>query len=205
MKKFRFSLVGVAMLALATITTRAQTWPTNQITPAATTTSTNAAPPTASAGTWADLLKTFEDLDSDLIQPLNLDTNKIISLRAGAGINTVDHRPVVAIMATVPVSALAAVGFVGAYANNSFQEGGADLTLGVTNDVPMLGTMQEFAGDGVVYDFRRNGIANYSFTGIEKYFTLSQNATLGFGAVIANTSDEPGIDIIAGGNFTFNF
>jgi hypothetical protein len=166
---------------------------------------TNPAPVTASSGTWADLEKLGGDFYGDLIEPLELDTNQIISLRAGGGINTVDHRPVVALMATVPVSTVAGIGFVGAYGNNSWYEGGADLTLGVTNTVPILGTLQEFAGDGVVYDFRTSSVANYSFSGIEKYFTLSPRAALGFGVVVANTSDVSGVDIIGGGNLTIQF
>jgi hypothetical protein len=154
---------------------------------------------------WGDVAKVGEDGYADLILPLQLDTNDIVSFSAGAGVNTANNRPVVALTATVPVSTYASVGFVGAYGNNSWYEGGVNLTLGITNSLPLLGQVQEFAGDGAVYDFRTSAVANYSFTGVSKSWQVSPSVVLGVGAIIANTSDQPGVDVIGGGNLTWLF
>ena len=193
----KFSLIGIAVASLAglaffTTPAQAQNNPTNAETAS-----------TTNPGFWQSLANAGEAAWQDVGVPL--ETNSIVGLRAGYGLNTATHHQIEALQITAPISQYVSIGFVGAHYGSEWLYGGATVTLGITENLPVLGTVQEFAGDGVVYDFENLTPANYSYTGVEKYWTVNSDLTLGIGAIVANVSSQSGVDILGGGNLTWHF
>ena len=123
-------------------------------------------------------------------------TNNTATLSLGGGENLSSHSPVAVAMLTLPVSANASLGILGGYQNGTWYEGGAALQWGVTNNVPVIGNVRSFAGEGVVYDIANRAPANYSYGGFEKGWTISTNWTISASIVTANTSDTAGVNLL---------
>jgi len=193
-------LIGVAAIVLATVSIKAQT-NTTQVPNLLDTSSLNSLVP--QTGVAHDLALAGEDIYSDITLAMPFSTNGNATLRIGAGINTASKQEVTALMLTVPVSQTVAVGFVVANIGSTFYEGGANLSLGMTNNWPVLGAVRSFVGDGVVYDFINRNPANYAFTGFEKDWTISSRWQIGAAIIAANTSDRSGVDIIGGLHVTY--
>jgi len=149
-----------------------------------------------------DLSLTAQDF-ATYIKLMPFTTNSAVTLRLGAGENTSTHELVEAATLTVPISANAGVGIIGAHLGNEWLEGGLSLSFGTTNTLPVLGDVAMFAGDGVVYDFITRAPANYAFAGMEKDWVISPKLNFGIGGVTANTSTRSGVDLLGGFHFTF--
>jgi len=150
----------------------------------------------------ADVAKLGSDIYTELGQMIPFTTNGNATAKFAAGENSSSKKLVLALAVEVPVTANTAIGFVGAYAGGTPYEGGLNVTYGITNSWPVLGAVRSFAGDGGVYNFKTDEPANYSFAGFEKSWT-SGNWDYGIGAVIANTSDQAGVDILGGFHVTY--
>ena len=186
MKKLKCSLISLlAALGLAS-TAAAQTNANN--------TAGSVTPNGLTNSVWADLGKIGSDLGSELA---NLTSPTLVS--AGGGINTATRTPVYAAMIAFPASDKVYVGAVGAYIGSTFYEGGLNLSYNAVNKWPVLGEIRSAAGDGPVWNFKRNAAANYLFTSHEKWFVISKKLSAEIGVCVANTSDMSGVDIIGGG------
>jgi hypothetical protein len=158
-----------------------------------------------SGQTQKDLIAAGKDIWSTFQHLRPFTTNGNATVRIGIGQNTTSHEWVEAVMVTLPLNESGSLnaGVVGANIGGTFYEGGANLSIGVTNNWPLLGTVKTIAGDGVVYNFRRHEPANYAFAGFEKEWRISSRWEAGVGIVTANTSDQPGVDIIGGVHLTY--
>lgn len=135
----------------------------------------------------------------------NTISSPFISARIGYGINSANKNQVFAMSASMPLSSKTQVGLVGAYIGKSFYEGGLNLSYGATNNLPYLGTIYSYAGDGMIYNFRKGEIANYAFSGINKDWIISSKCSFGIGIAVANTSDMSGLDFLIGTDIIWRF
>lgn len=197
--KTKLLLIGVAAIMLATVSLKAQTVTT--VPNLLDTNSLNSVVP--QTGVVHDLALAGEDAWSNIKLAMPFTTNGQATLRIGVGVNTDSKKEVTAFMLTVPVSQNVAIGIVAANIGSTFYEGGANLTLGMTNNWPVIGTVRSFAGDGVVYDFIKRNPANYAFAGFEKDWYISSRWEVGVAVIAANTSDRAGVDLIGGAHLTY--
>lgn len=158
-----------------------------------------AAPAQAQTGVVNDLEAAGKDLYTDFLtaKPYAL-TNSQATLQLGGGINTSTKNIVVAGILTVPMTNNVRIGAIVAHIGSQWYEGGANVSYAVTKDYPVIGMATAFAGDGIVYDFVTRAPANYAFAGAEKEWTVNTKWKIGCGVVTANTSDRPGVDLLAG-------
>lgn len=191
MKNKFLLIVSVALALCAVQKTNAQT------------SSTAAASTNSTTGFWDNVALGAKDLGNDILALKPFTTNGSATVRIGVGMNTAERKEVTAVMITLPVSEHVGIGIVTANIGSKFYEGGANLTLGATNDVPVIGTVEFVAGDGIVYDFANRNPANYSFTGVEKNWRISSKFELDAGVIVANTSDHSGVDILLGVGLTY--
>jgi hypothetical protein len=199
-----FKLIGIAsfMLAMATITVPAQdVVVSNPIPDNPFNVPFTNIPPGNALSAVAYTAKAIV-VDFQNLQPFT--SNSVYQLRAGAGLNTGSEKHiVVAASLTTQISEHLQFGIVGAHIGSEWYEGGANFNIGTTN-LPYIGNFigktWTFVGDGPVWDFQKNQIANYSVAGFEKIWDLNGAIHLGIGLAIANTSDRTGLDIIPGVN-----
>lgn len=162
-----------------------------------------AAPLTVTGSTLTDLKLAALDLYGDFKLAKPFTTNGQATARVFAGMNTTSHELIYGAMVTVPVTDHLAIGGVVASIGGQFYEGGANVSYGVTNSLPVIGDYQAFAGDGIVYNFISRAPANYAFAGFQKTWILGSKWDLGVGVVTANTSDRAGIDVLGGLHLTY--
>jgi hypothetical protein len=182
MKKLK-SLLGVAAIGLATLTSaQAQT---NLLS--------------------GDLGRVGTDLWNDIETIAPFTTNGQATVAMGYGMNTASKNQIEVLLLTVPVSQNVAIGAVGGHMGSTWYEGGASVSYGITNTIPILGKIRSYAGDGVVYNLKANEPANYAFAGMQKTWDISSKFDAGMGYIVGNTSDRPGMDILIGGHLTFKW
>jgi hypothetical protein len=162
-----------------------------------------------SLGTMLDQVSVSKDLSqvtSDLLTEIKamqpFTTNGNATAKIALGENTASKQLVTALLMEVPVTAHTSVGAVGAFIGGTPYEGGLNGSYGVTNNWFILGPVRSFAGDGAVYNFKAGEPANYSFAGFERTWS-SGNWDFGCGLAMANTSDQPGVDLLLGVHATY--
>lgn len=156
-------------------------------------------------GVGQDLELAALDLYGDIKLAQPFTTNGQATAYAFGGMNTSSKETVYGVMVTVPVSDHIALGGVVGNIGGTFYEGGVNISFGITNNWPVLGTVRSFAGDGVVYDFIGRQPANYAFTGFQKTWVFGTKWEAGLGVVAANTSDLAGVDAVAGAHVTYKW
>jgi hypothetical protein len=126
------------------------------------------------------------------------------SLYAGYGQNTSSGQQIEALMLTAKQpDAVAGLGVAGAHIGKTWQYGGANVTFGRNDNLPILGDCREYIGEGVIYDFRTHEPANYFLTGVDKDWIVFKTHHIGFGAVLDHRSNASGVDIIGGAHGSF--
>jgi hypothetical protein len=160
-------------------------------------------------GTMLDQVSVSQDLSqvtSDLLTEIKamqpFTTNGNATAKIALGENTASKNLVTALLVEVPVTAHTSIGAVGALIGGTPYEGGLNGSYGVTNNWFILGPVRSFVGDGAVYNFKAGEPANYSFTGFERTWS-SGNWDFGGGLAMANTSDQPGVDLLIGVHATY--
>lgn len=153
----------------------------------------------------ADLAKLGGDLWQDVLNLQPLTTNGVGTAYLGYGRNLSTKNNIFAAMFTMPTSAHTAIGVAGYHMGSTWAEGAVSLQITATNTVPILGALHYFVADGPAWSFSQNGIVNFASSGIQKDWDISSRWHAGLGAVIANTSDRPGVDVIIGGHLTYHW
>jgi len=159
----------------------------------------------ASSGVTHNLGLAALDLYADIKAAQPFTTNGNATARAFGGANTSDKKLIFGLMVTVPVTDKIAIGALVAHRGSQWYEGGANLSYGVTNTLPIIGACREFAGDGLVYNFTTREPANYTFAGIARDWVISSKWSAGAALITANTSDESGVDVLLGLHATYTW
>ena len=149
-----------------------------------------------------DLSQVTSDLLAEIEAMQPFTTNGNATAKLAAGENTSSKQLVLALLVEVPVTPHTSIGAIGAFVGGTPYEGGLNGSYGVTNNWFILGPVRSFAGDGPVYNFKAGEAANYSFAGFEKTWT-SGRWDFGAGVAMANTSDQPGVDLLIGVHATY--
>ena len=149
-----------------------------------------------------DLTQVTSDLLAEIEAMQPFTTNGNATAKLAAGENTSSKQLVLALLVEVPVTPHTSIGALGAFVGGTPYEGGLNGSYGVTNNWFILGPVRSFAGDGPVYNFKAHEAANYSFAGFEKTWT-SGRWDFGGGVAMANTSDQPGVDLLVGLHATY--
>lgn len=127
-----------------------------------------------------------------------------IDLRAGYGINLTSHDPVAAAAVAISLAPALSLGAVASHDRTGWIAGGLTLSVNGSAQVPLIGRVDMFAGDGVAYDVQLKKAANYLFVGAERPFLL-WGCRLSPGFTLANTSTRAGTELIGGLSFVKTF
>ena len=122
--------------------------------------------------------------------------------RIGYGVNIASQQPVAALSVAYQIAPALAIGGVVARDSIGITAGGLTLGINGSVDVPWIGELDVFAGDGIAYDFQYHAPANYLFTGVEKPFYIGKYR-IAPGVSLANTSTRAGTDLLFGCSLEF--
>jgi len=151
----------------------------------------------------------FSKLGSDVIAAFEsmkpFTTNGEATAAFGYGMNTASKEQIEALIVTVPTGDITAIGFGGYHIGSEWADANVNLQFGVKKTIPIIGVVRMFAGDGLAYSFKRDEPANIVLTGVQKDWDISPKFHAGIGGIMANTSDRPGVDLIAGAHFTYHW
>jgi hypothetical protein len=162
-----------------------------------------------------DLGQVGEDIWADISTLQLFTTNSDAMLQVGGGINTAQpHQGIVAVALTVPLatasnslgSFTASAGCFGAYSGDGvWEDGAAAFQIGQAYTIPVIGTVYQFAEDGLSHNWKTGDYGNFAATGFEKTWTINENIEIGAGAMVANDSTRNGVDLLGGAHLTVHF
>jgi hypothetical protein len=152
----------------------------------------NLAGGTVSSSLRAGLLDLYGT--AKLLWPLR--TNGVADLTGFGGLNLSSRQTIYGAAITFHASDHSGIGILGANKGGQWFEGGITYSFSATNNWIILGKVRQFAGDGVVYNFKTREAANYAFLGFDKTFHLAPKWDLSLAPIVANTSDEAGVDLL---------
>ena len=131
------------------------------------------------------------------LTPTMADFGARVDIRAGYGFNIGSGDAMQVAATDVSLSPAMGFGLVVSHDSTGICAGGLTIGIHGSFDLPVLGKIDAFAGDGIAYDFHYNSPANYLFTGFEKPFTIKR-FRFSPGVSLANTSTRAGTVIIGG-------
>ena len=125
-----------------------------------------------------------------------------MDVRAGYGFNLNSRERMEALTASVSISPSLSFGGVVSRDRLGVCAGGVTLGINGSVNVPLVGELDCFAGEGVAYDFHYKAPANYLFTGVERPFTVGK-FRIAPGLSLANTSTRAGTVLFGGVAMSF--
>lgn len=134
--------------------------------------------------------------------PTKAEFGSRIDLRVGYGVNLTSHDTMAAAALSCSLSPSVAFGVVVAHDSTGWQMGGCTLGINGSVNVPVIGRLDMFAGDGVAYDARYHSAANYLFIGCERPFFIGK-FRIAPGFSLANTSTRAGTVLLVGTSVRF--
>jgi hypothetical protein len=134
--------------------------------------------------------------------PSTASLGQVVNVRAGYGFNLNSNQKMTAAAAEFSISPSLSFGGVASYDETGWCAGGVTLGINGSVNLPLLGKVNCFAGEGVAYDFKYKAPANYLFTGVERPFSVGKY-TLAPGISLANTSTRAGTIALVGLGITF--
>ncbi len=140
----------------------------------------------------------------DIAKSVAPSTNDIYTLSVGYGKNTGNGETIMAGMLSIVNTNGTGVSLVGGKIGGQWEYGGGAFSLGRVDSWPVIGSVQESIGDGVIYDFQTHDPQNYSFVRIAKDWPLGKGE-IGIGGMIANRSGTTSADWIIGAHGGFRF
>ena len=173
MKRFS-ALIGAALVtAVLTLTAHAQTGSNSP--PAAATPATNLV---QLLGLPSELTQVWNAAGTALSDVQPFISNSIVQVDTGALYDSSLAKGKVGCFldATVPTTQQTAVGFGGAYLDNTWLDANVTLKLGTTiTKLPYIGPVYGWVASGPDYNFKTRSIGAYNFAGLSKSWDISKN------------------------------